>query len=495
MADASTDRGVPASIRNARFDVTGPVVPARELGRVHLLAIGGAGMSAVARLLLAAGLEVSGSDAKDSPVLRALGDEGAVVHVGHDAAYLSGVDTVVVSSAVRDDNVELVAARARGLRVLHRSQALASVAAGFRAVAVAGANGKTTTSAMTAVALDAAGLDPSFAIGSDVPPWDVNARLGEGEPFVVEADESDGSFLAYRPEVAVVTNVQPDHLDFYGTFEQVRAAYAAFARSRASGGLLVACHDDPGSLALAAEDRGSGRRVLTYGVDAGADVRLEEVLPAYRTPDGFGARARIVGTDAVSRELVLSVPGHHNLLDAAAAYAASVEGFGAGPADVLEGLRAFTGARRRFEVAGTARGVTVVDDYAHNVGKVTALVASAIELVGRDHVRVVFQPHLFSRTRDFAEGFGAALAQVDDVVLLPVYGAREEPLPGVTSALIGDVVTRLNPQALVEVEADAATVPLSVADRAVSGDLVLVVGAGDVTRLAPQVVDALRRTS
>lgn len=479
----------------ARVDLSTPVPDPATLGHVHLVAIGGSGMSGVARLLLARGLVVSGSDAQDSATLRALADEGATVHVGHDAAHLDGVDTVVVSSAIREDNPEVAAARSRGLRVLHRSQALAAAATGVRAVAVAGANGKTTTTSMIAVALAAAGLDPSFASGSAVPGWETNAHAGQGDAFVIEADESDGSFLVYRPDIAVVTNVQPDHLDFYGTFEQVKAAYRSFAASRRPGGLLVACLDDAGSRELAVADAASGGRVLTYGFDAGADVHLSDPVAAARDDAGFSARATVRLRGAGTQTLRVAAPGLHNLLDAAAAYAVAVSGFGADPGSVLAALADFSGARRRFEVVGTVRGVTVVDDYAHNAGKVAALLSTAVRLVGADRVHVVFQPHLYSRTRDFADGFGAALAEADDVVLLEVYGAREGPIPGVTSALVADAVRAHNPRARVEVASDPGSVPAGLAARARAGDLVLVVGAGDVTRLAPRVVEELGRST
>ncbi|GMA18950.1 hypothetical protein GCM10025862_09710 [Arsenicicoccus piscis] len=273
-------RGPMSGLPATRFDFEGPVPSADELGRVHLIAIGGAGVSGVARLLLARGLAVSGSDAKDSPLLDALRAEGATVHVGHDPVYLDGVDTVVVSSAIREDNVELAHARALGLPVLHRSQALAAATQGQRVAAVAGANGKTTTTSMLTVALQGCGVDPSFAIGGELAKAATNAHGGSGPDFVVEADESDGSFLVYHPTVAVVTNVQPDHLDHYGTFEQVKAAYLAFARSIRPGGLLVACADDAGSRELAERARADGLRVLTYGEAEDADVRVSDIRSA-----------------------------------------------------------------------------------------------------------------------------------------------------------------------------------------------------------------------
>ncbi len=475
-------------VTNPRFDLAAPVPPWDELGAVHLVAIGGAGMSAVARLLLGRGVRVSGSDAADSPVLAALRVAGARVDLGHDPTHLAGVDTVVVSSAVREDNVELVAARAAGLRVLHRSQALAALTVGRRTVAVAGANGKTTTTSMLAVALVAAGTDPSFAGGGEVSQLGTNAALGDGPAFVVEADESDGSFLVYRPEVAVVTNVQPDHLDFYGTAQAVADAYDEFADTVSAGGLLVACRDDPGSSALAERVRAAGRRVVTYGSAPGSDLRVVS-----SEPHGLGSRS-VLSRDGRRHQLELLVPGPHNVANACAALLAATEGLGLEVDPVLAGLATFTGARRRFEVRGEVGGVTVVDDYAHNPAKVAAVVSTAADVLrraGRGRVLVVFQPHLYSRTRDFAPEFAAALAPAAHVVLLDVYGAREEPLPEVTSELVAAPLRALPGERRVEVgTAPDAAVAALVADAA-PGDLVLVVGAGDVTALAPRIVAGL----
>jgi len=475
-----------------RYDFAAPVVSLELLGHVHLIAIGGAGMSAVARLLLDRGVRVSGSDAADGPVLESLRERGARIDVGHEAAPVADADTVVVSSAIRDDNVELVAARGADLRVLHRSQALASLMGTSRRVAVAGANGKTTTTSMLVVALVAAGADPSFASGGEIAQLGTNAALGGGPDFVVEADESDGSFLAYRPDVAVVTNVQPDHLDFYGSRANVEAAYASFVESITDGGLLVACFDDPGSRRLADTARAAGRTVLTYGSAEGADLRVGEI-----TARGLGTRSVVVH-EGVERALELEVPGDHNVLDACAAYLAAVVGLGADPDAVLAGLAGFGGARRRFEVRGEVDGVTVVDDYAHNPAKVAAVVGTASELVhraGNGSLRVVFQPHLYSRTRDFAAEFAQALAPADQVVLLDVYGAREQPMPGVTSALIGDPLRALPGRRDVLVGPTRTEAVAALTSAARPGDLLLTVGAGDVTALAALVVSALRTRS
>ncbi len=421
--------------RNPRFDFTSEVPGLETLGRVHLIAIGGAGMSAVARIMLARGVEVSGSDARDSAVLGTLRELGAQVFVGHDPRHVTGVDTVVISSAIPESNVELAAAREAGCLVLHRSQGLAATMKDSRPAAVAGANGKTTTTSMLTVALQEAGLDPSFASGGELTGQGTNAAWTGGSAFVVEADESDGSFLVYRPEVAVVTNVQPDHLDFYGTFSAVEAAYGEFAGSLRPGGRLVACADDAGSARLAARAAASGTRVRTYGFGAGSDLRLSDHRP---DSEGIGTTTTVHLPDGTVDTLRLATPGVHNALNAAAAFLAATEGFGADGTHVLRGLGRFDGARRRFEVRGEVRGVTVVDDYAHNPGKVAAVVGTAAEIAARrgGRLHVAFQPHLYSRTRDFAAGFASGLAPADTVILLDVYGAREEPMDGITSEVI-----------------------------------------------------------
>jgi UDP-N-acetylmuramate--alanine ligase len=470
----------------ARFDFTAPVPDAADLGRVHFLAIGGAGMSGVARIMLARGVAVTGSDAKDVPVLKALESEGAHVWVGFHPAHQERADAVVMSSSIREDNVELVAARERGVPVLHRAQGLASLMHGRRAVAVAGANGKTTTTSMLTVALQGCGLDPSFAVGGELAKHGTNAHDGADDVFVVEADESDGSFVVYHPEVAVVTNVQPDHLDFYETFEVVQAAYDAFVATIRPGGLLVTCLDDAGSAALADRARAAGTRVVTYGFSAGADVVLSE-----HEQDGLTASVRL--TDAgTEHPMTLAVPGRHNALNAAAAYAAAVHGLGQEPERVLAGLASFTGTRRRFEPKGEAGGVVVVDDYAHNAGKVAAVVETAARLVaGTGRLVVVFQPHLYSRTRDFATELGAGLAPADVVVVMDVYAAREDPVPGVTGRLVVDAVLEARPEAQVHYVPSWGEVAGRVAELVRPGDLVLTVGAGDVTMIGPEVLLAL----
>ena len=481
-------------VPTGRFDFTAPVPAADELGAVHFIAIGGSGVSGVARLFLAQGAVVSGSDQRDSRTLRLLAAEGATVHLGHDAAHLGQADTVVISGAVRETNPELAAARERGLRVLHRAQGIAALLHGRQAVAVAGANGKTTTSAMLTVALQAAGADPAYVLGSPIVGQGTNAAPGTG-PVVVEADESDGSFLVYRPQVGVVTNITADHLDFYGDLAGVEHAFAEFADTVAADGVLVASADDPGARSLTQRCRARGREVLTWGTSDDADLQLHDVGGAGRS---WGARLvwrRETGSvpAGTQRRLTVPMPGGHNVHNAAAALLAATGGLGADLDAVLGGLAAFPGTERRFQAVGDAAGVEIVDDYAHNPDKVAAVVRagrSVVAAAGR--LVVAFQPHLYSRTADFAEQFAAGLAPADVVVLLDVYGAREEPVEGVDGALVADLV-RARPEAgEVHYLPDLTSAPVELAALLRPGDLLLTVGAGDVTTLGPQVLEVLR---
>lgn len=484
--DPGTEVDLPVGVPAGRFDWSAPLPPVGELGRVHLVAIGGAGMSAVARLLHGRGVTVTGSDSADSAMVAALRAEGMLVHVGHDADHLRGVDTVVVSSAIREDNVELAAARRLGLRVLHRAQALAVAVEGKRTVAIAGANGKTTTTAMVVTALRHAGLDPTYAIGGELVDGATNAHLGAGDTAVLEADESDGSFVVYRPEVAVVTSVQPDHLDVYGTVEAVEAGYRAFVTTIRPGGLLVVCSDDPGAARLGVWACGRGVRVLTYGRSAGSSWQVGEL-------DAVGTSSTAVVTSGgVAHRLALAVPGWFNVLNGAAALAACCDGLGVSGVAVLEGLAQFAGTRRRFERKGSAAGVVVVDDYAHNPAKVAAVVDAGRGAVAEGGRLVVcFQPHLYSRTRDFATEFGQALAGADEVVVLDVYAAREDPIPGVSGRLVADAVEQAGGHA--RFLADQSEAPRELTRLLRAGDLLITVGAGDITRLGPLVLAELSR--
>ena len=459
------------------------VPPAEALGTVHFIGVGGAGMSGIARILLARGLPVSGSDAKASVPLAALRALGATIHVGHHASQVGSADTVVVSTAIRDTNPELVAARQRGIPVIHRAQALASVMVGRRAVAVAGTHGKTTTTSLLTVALQHCGVDPSFAIGGNLNESGANAHNGSGDLFVAEADESDGSFLQYSPYAAVVTNVEPDHLDHYGTPEAVTAAFDAFAQRILPGGFLVTCLDDPGAARLAEVARGLGVDVRTYGESPDADLRVTE-LSLRGTGTSFVPVARGRRLDRVE----VRIPGRHNALNAAAALATGM-GLGYPVERLREGLASFAGTRRRFELKGVAAGVRVFDSYAHHPTELAADLSAARDVADGGRVVVVFQPHLFSRTRFFAEAFGAALALADEVVVMDVYAAREDPVPGVTGALVASAVP-LPPQHVVY-EPSWSAVAGHLAERAKPGDLVLTCGAGDVTMIGPEVLERL----
>ena len=447
-----------------------------SLGKVHFIGVGGVGMSAVARIMVARGVPVSGSDAKDLPVMADLAAAGARIAVGYAAGNLADAQTVVAGSAIREDNPELAAARRAGLPVLHRSEALAATMGDDTVVTVAGTHGKSTTTSMVTVLLREAGLDPSFAVGANIPALGVNAAHGTSGIFVAEADESDGSFLNYRPSIAVVTNVEPDHLDYYGTAEAVFESFDRFTALLPADGLLVACADDAGALALAERTRARGNtRVVLYGTSEAAEIRLDD--------DGPGQVA--VTTGGARYGLSLQVPGRHNALNAAAAFAVALE-LGVDPVAAAAGLARFSGAARRFELKGGARGVRVFDDYAHHPTEVRAALTAARSVAAGHKVHVLFQPHLFSRTREFAAEFAAALNLADTALVLDIYPAREDPIPGVTSQLIADHLTeggRL-------VSGDDAVDTL--AGAAADGDVVLTVGAGDVTAYGPRIVEALR---
>ena len=452
-------------------------VPSLEsLGRVHFVGIGGVGMSAVARIMVARGVPVSGSDAKDLPVMADLAAAGARIAVGYASANLGDAQTVVAGSAIRPDNPEVVAAREAGLPVLHRSEALAATMGGDTVVTVAGTHGKSTTTSMVTVLLQGAGVDPSFAIGANVPALGVNAAHGSSGIFVAEADESDGSFLNYRPRIAVVTNVEPDHLDHYGTAEAVYESFDRFTALLPADGVLVACADDAGALALAERTRTRGNtRVVLYGTSEGADLVLHD--------GGPGDVA--VSTASGRFPLALQVPGRHNALNAAAAFAVALE-LGVDPAAAAAALAHFSGASRRFELKGEARGIRVFDDYAHHPTEVRAALAAARSVAGTHKVHVLFQPHLFSRTREFAQEFAEALNLADTALVLDIYPAREDPIPGVTSQLIAD---HLDHGGRLVAARDAVAALTAAAEP---GDIVLTAGAGDVTAYGPQIVEALR---
>jgi UDP-N-acetylmuramate--alanine ligase len=457
-----------------------------QLGRAHLIGIGGAGMSGIARILLARGGQVSGSDAKDSRAFLTLRAQGARIEVGQRKENLGDPSAVVVSTAIKDTNPELAAARERGIPMLHRAQALALLMEGHRVACIAGTHGKTSTTSMLTVALQHCRLDPSFAIGGDLNESGANAHHGGGGIFVAEADESDGSFLTYSPSVAVVTNVEPDHLDHHGTAEAYVAVFTEFAKRIQPGGLLIVCGDDEAANALGDQAAADGVRVRRYGrtVTGEQDARVLE----YRAADTGGVVRISLSGEELS--VPVAVPGEHMALNAVAALLAGIE-LGAPVDGLAEGLGAFGGVRRRFEFKGRAGDVRVYDDYAHHPTEVAAQLRAVRHAAGSGRVIVLFQPHLYSRTKMFSTEFAQALALADEVVVLDVYGAREEPQPGVSGALIADQIE--GPGVHYETAFDRV-VPLA-ADLVKPGDLLVTMGAGDVTQLGPEILGELDRRS
>jgi UDP-N-acetylmuramate--alanine ligase len=451
------------------------VTPAlRDPRRVHLVGIGGAGMSGIARILLQRGHHVSGSDLREGRALAELRALGATVHVGHEAGNVGEADLVVISTAVPRDNPEVVAAEQQGRTILRRAEMLAELMTGERAVLIAGTHGKTTTTSMAVVALQAAGRDPSFAIGGSLNESGTNAHAGTDGVFVAEADESDRSFLVYSPDVAVVTNLELDHPEQFPDEASVDEAFDAFLERRSGDATAWLCADDPGTQRLAMRHE----RVATYGTDPRADLRL--VIG----PDGRH-RLRRDGDDVAAFEL--SVPGRHNLLNATAALAVCLD-LGVDLEDAARGLTRFAGAARRFQRLGTVRGVSVVDDYAHHPTELRATLSAAR---ADDPARVVLvvQPHRYSRTEILGAELGRAAAGADRVLVTDVYGSSEPPVPGVTGQLVADAAAAAG--------ANVVYVPYltevvdRLADIVEEGDLVLVTGAGDVTQVGPALLTRL----
>ncbi len=461
------------------------------LGRtrhIHFVGIGGIGMSGIAELLANLGYAVSGSDAKASAVTARLAGLGVRVHEGHEAAHVGEADVVVVSSAVRPLNPEVIEARRRHVPVIPRAEMLAELMRLRFGIAVAGAHGKTSTTSMIAFVLERAGLDPTAVIGGKLSAFGSNARLGSGQYMVVEADESDGSFLRLSPSIAVITNVDREHLDHYGDFEHVCQAFVEFANKVPFYGATVVCADDPPLRAMLPR---FSRRVVTYGVEnAEADLCGEGVT---LSPAGSACRVvrRAPGQSRAADlgSLTLPVPGRHNLLNALAAVGVALE-LEVPFARVAEALAGFRGADRRFQVVGRAAGVTVVDDYGHHPTEIAAVLSAARTLEPR-RVVVAFQPHRYTRTRDLLAEFGQALSRADAVVLTDIYAAGEDPLPGVTVEAVAESVmghTRAPVQIVRRVEDVAA----AVAAIAEPGDLVLTLGAGSITTVGERLIEALR---
>jgi UDP-N-acetylmuramate--alanine ligase len=465
--------------------VSGPGAARVGLDRprtVHLVGVGGAGMSGLARLLLAAGHRVTGSDRSESATLTALRALGADVWAGHDGARLGRPDLVVASTAIRATNPELVAARLLSVPVLGRAQLLALLMAGRTGVAVAGTHGKTTTTAMVVAVLAAAGLDPSFAVGGDFKDSGINAAAGAGPHFVAEADESDGSFLELSPTVAVVTNVEADHLDHWGDLEAVNRAFRAFVGRLPAEGTAVLCADDPGAAALAGA---APCPVVTYGLADAAQVRGDDLVL-----DTWSSRFTVTSGGRRLGQVGLAVPGRHNVQNALGAIAAATA-VGAPFTAAQAAMAGFAGAARRFHLRAEVAGVTVVDDYAHNPPKVAAALAAA-RLGPWKRVVAVFQPHLYSRTRLFAAEFGRALAAGADLaVVTDVYAAREDPEPGVDGARVAAAARAARPDLDCVYEPDRGALAARVAALVEPGDLVLTLGAGDITTLPDELTPLL----
>ncbi|WP_333732015.1 UDP-N-acetylmuramate--L-alanine ligase [Streptomyces sp. IBSBF 3010] len=459
-------------------------IPA-AMERPHFIGIGGAGMSGIAKILAQRGAKVAGSDAKESPTAEALRALGATVHIGHAAGHLADdASCVVVSSAIRADNPELVRAGELSVPVVHRSDALASLMGGLRSIAVAGTHGKTTTTSMLAVALSELDLDPSYAIGGDLAGPGTNATHGEGDLFVAEADESDRSFQKYDPDVAIVLNVELDHHANYASMDEIYESFETFAGKIVPGGTLVVSADQSGAVELTRRVREAlpALTVVTYGESGTADVRVHKI-----TPRGLTSEVTVI-LGGKFLTFTVSVPGRHYALNAVAALAAGIA-LGIPAHNLASALGKYTGVKRRLQLKGEAAGVQVIDSYAHHPTEMTADLEAMRGAATGARLLVVFQPHLFSRTQELGTEMGQALALADASVVLDIYPAREDPVPGVTSALIIDAASAAG--ADVTAVHDKDRVPEVVAGMAKPGDLVLTMGAGDVTDLGPRILDHL----
>jgi UDP-N-acetylmuramate--alanine ligase len=452
-----------------------------ELGAVHFVGIGGSGISGIARLFLEARHRVTGSDLRDSEAVRELRALGAEIWIGHDASHVGDADTLVVTGALWLENPEYQEALRRGIPVLHRSQALNWLIAGHRTVSIAGAHGKSTSTGMLVTALRELGADPSFVNGGVIQGYGRSSAFGADDLFVVEADESDGSFLLYDTAIALITNVDADHLDHYGTQEAFEDAFVRFAQNAHE--FVVASSDDAGTIAVT--ERLSGKKVITFGFADGADVRLHSV--GEEGPVSFTLEHR-----GESYPVQLAIPGAHNAINATGVFALLVQ-LGYEADAVLRALETFQGTGRRFELRGTARGVRVFDDYAHHPTEVAAALATARSVVGSGRVIAIHQPHLYSRTQMMAGDFAETYERLaDHTIVLDVFGAREDPVPGVTGALVAE---RFADPSHVDYLPDWQAAADRVAAIAREGDLVMTLSCGDVYRIIPQILGALEATS
>ena len=447
--------------------------------RIHFIGIGGAGMSGLARIALSHGITVSGSDAKDSSVVIALSALGATVSTSHVAGNVDGSDLVVYSNAISESNAERMRAKELNLPILTRAAALAVLMSDSKSIAVAGTHGKTTTSSMLAVALQACAADPSFAIGGTITASGSNAHRGTGEIFVAEADESDGSFIEYHPYAAIVTNVEHDHVDFFATPESVAQAFADFVATIKKEGFLTYCADDAGAVALS--QRVESIELVSYGIHESADLHIDQIELLT-----MGSRARAIWKGRSVGHIELQVPGQHNLLNAAGALATGLKlGFPA--ADLLTGLATFRGTGRRFEIKGVVHGVRVIDDYGHHPTEINVTLQAARRYADAGRLIVIFQPHRYSRTKAFAAQFAHELSAADRAIVLEVYAASEKPIDGVSSKLITSMMSKG------EYIPNFVEVTDSVVADAQPGDVIVTLGAGDVSSLAPIIVEGLAR--
>ena len=449
-----------------------------QLGTVHFIGIGGSGMSGIARILIGMGHVVTGSDLRDSSNVAALRELGAKIYIGHDQSHLGNPDTVVVTSALWPTNPEYLLAKERGIPVIHRSQALAKLASSKRLIAVAGAHGKTTSTGMVITALMSMGQDPSFVNGGVINSVGQSSSSGTGELFVIEADESDGSFLLYDTAISLITNVDPDHLDHYGSIEAFHKVFADFANK--SKELVVISSDDQGAKEVA---KLITKPMITFGEAKDATVRVQNIKEDARVSFEL-----VYKDEKSSAKLILA--GRHNALNAAGAVATLVSlGFDF-QASVLE-VAKFEGTERRFELHGQERGVSVYDDFAHHPTEVQAALNGARAVVGSGKLITVFQPHLYSRTRLFAKEFAQVLAESDEVVLLDIYAAREDPEPGVTGELI---LNNFSDQSKIHYAPNWEEASAKAASLADSGDFIVTMGCGDVYRMVPQLLQALTKS-
>ena len=451
-----------------------------DLGIVHFIGVGGSGMSGIARVLAERGVSVRGSDRAASEVTESLEAAGIPFFLGHDASHLGDASTVVLSSAVRDENPELVEARRRGLQILHRSEALRWILRGKRVLAVAGSHGKTTSTAMLATALDRQGLDVGAVNGGVVSAWGVSSRWGTDDFFVIEADESDRSFVDYRPAIAMITNIAPDHLDFYGTLEAIYDSFEEFARSATEA--VVLCADDEGTRQLAArlDDEVT---VLTYGTDPAADLVVSDVVA------GPLARFTVtMGSDHSTCDL--AVPGRLNALNAAGVVLSLVAA-GFSLDDAAKAASGFTGADRRFQFHGERGGVRFYDDHAHHPTEVAAALETARAVVGEGSVITMFQPHLYSRTQYMAKELAEAFSKGSDhTIFLDIFGSREDPIEGVTTDLI---LNQMSAGSSYEYEPDWDVACELAVRRAEPGDIVLTMSTGDLYQIVPQLLATKER--